>query len=144
MIDVADIFRRHLELRVFVFRHQEPPYTNSCFANHKKNPDIDDLMVFLACQSFIRVFEKAKQLPIGQTNDEIGTMGLRRQLSCTDVITRTQNFDLRILLYSSGCRVPNRLHKVPHLHPLPWPFSVGIDSTGNLTSGSYVKFTPNN
>jgi hypothetical protein len=36
MTDVADMFRRHLELRVFVFGTAEPPHTNSCFANYKK------------------------------------------------------------------------------------------------------------
>ena len=65
-----------------------------------KNLDIYDLMVSLACQSFISVFKKV-------TSDS---------LNCIDTIKRTQNFDLGILLYSSGCRVPNRAHKVPYLH----------------------------
>ena len=53
-------------------------------------------MVSLAYQSFIRVFKKVTSY----------------SLSCTDTIKGTQNFDLRILLYPSGCRVPNRVHKV--------------------------------
>jgi len=58
MTDVADIFRRHLELRVFVFgtknRHAQIHVLPTI-----KNSDIDNLIVSLAYRSFIRLFKKA-------------------------------------------------------------------------------------
>lgn len=96
MTDVADIFRRHLELRVFIFGTKNRHTQIHVLSTTNKTPDIYRSDGLLACQSFIRVFKKVTSY----------------SLSCTDTIKRTQNFDLRILLYSSGCRVPNRVHKV--------------------------------